>query len=294
LLALAVYVVAPQLGDFRSSWQLLRQPHLGWVAAAVSLTLATYLAAALTYCFLSFKPLPYATTVLVQFAAMFVNRLLPGGIGALGANYAYLRKRYNRLQAGSLVAMNNLLGMIGHGLWLIILVVFSSVAFLPAYHRSADNAFKVALIVLLSIIAAALFLRWPKLKTRLSAVIMQLAEYRREGWRLPAAVSSSMALTIANVLALGACALALDVHLPLTSIFLIFTFGVGAGAATPTPGGLGGFEAGLAAGFVAYRISSPTALAIALLYRLISYWLPLVLGAVAFIVCEKRGLFQSD
>jgi uncharacterized protein (TIRG00374 family) len=82
--------------------------------------------------------------------------------------------------------------------------------------------------------------------------------------------------------------LALGIHLSFVPTLLILTFGVGAGAATPTPGGLGGFEAGLVGGFVAYDVNASAALAIALLYRLISYWLTLLIGAGAFIFCQRQ------
>jgi uncharacterized protein (TIRG00374 family) len=103
-----------------------------------------------------------------------------------------------------------------------------------------------------------------------------------------------MTLTLFNVLCLLCCLSALGIHLPFVIVLLVFSFGVGAGAATPTPGGLGGFEAGLTAGFVAYHVGSSSALAAALLYRLISYWLPLIFGAVAFTICQKQKLLEQQ
>jgi len=52
-------------------------------------------------------------------------------------------------------------------------------------------------------------------------------------------------------------------------------------------GGLGGAEAGLTAGFVAYGLTSNRALAVTLLYRLLTYWLALVIGALAFSVARR-------
>ena len=103
-----------------------------------------------------------------------------------------------------------------------------------------------------------------------------------------------MSLTACNVLCLWASAAAAGIHLPLAALFIIFTFGISLGTATPTPGGLGGFEAGLFAGLVAYHVPSGPALAIALLYRLISYWLVLVIGAIAFTVGQRQGLFDKS
>src|SRR5438128_357164 len=86
---LALYVLIPQIGAFKASWHVLSRPVASWTLLAVLMTALTYLAAAGTYCLLAFQPLRYGKTALIQLAAMFINRLLPGGVGALGANYAY-------------------------------------------------------------------------------------------------------------------------------------------------------------------------------------------------------------
>jgi uncharacterized membrane protein YbhN (UPF0104 family) len=296
VLLLALYVLLPQFGGFQSSWHLLRRPVPSWTAAAVGLTVLTYLAAAVTYCLLAFRPLAYGRVVLVQLAAMFINRLLPGGIGALGANYAYLRRaRHSPSQAAGVVAVNNLFGALGHGLLVAgTLAVFpGSMAIPPGHSRSAG--FVVRLSVGLAVLLAILVLVFGRQKfaSKAAEVRAQLLSYRRRPWRLPAALLSSMLLTLCNVLCLACCALALGVHLPFAAILLVFSFGIGAGTVTPTPGGLGGFEAALAAGFIAYHVAGPAALAAALLYRLVSYWLPLPAGAAAFIICQKRQLFSA-
>jgi uncharacterized protein (TIRG00374 family) len=72
------------------------------------------------------------------------------------------------------------------------------------------------------------------------------------------------------------------------AVFLVFTFGIALGTATPTPGGLGGIEAGLVAGLIIYHVDSATALATVLLYRLLSYWLPLLVGAAALVYSQRQ------
>lgn len=285
----------PQFGDFKASWHLLRHPVPAWTALAILLTGATYLAGAATYCLLAFRPLRYGRTVLVQFAAMFVNRLLPAGIGAVGTNYAYLRReRHTSVQAATVTVVNNIFGGLGHGLLVTVsLLLFSS----QVVSRPMDNgenwnwiALALAAAIVLGVVGSLIAAK-SKTKRKLAEIRDQLLSYRRRLWHLPAALLSSMALTTLNVLCLLCCALALGIDLPFTATLLILTFGVGAGAATPTPGGLGGFEAGLVAGFAAYGVDGSAALAAALLYRLVSYWLPLAVGAPAFIIGQKRKLF---
>jgi len=295
VIAAAIYVLLPQIGGFRSSWQLLQHPDAGYTALAVALTFGTYVAGSGTYHFLAFRRLRYRRTLLVQLAAMFINRLLPAGIGALGANYLYLRgQKHSAAQAVTVVGTNNLLGLTGH--WL---VVAATLALFPADAKlntgriaiAADVLLKIAVVSLTAVLIAGLVFGRKKVAKAFRDVKTQLANYRHRPFHLAAAQCTSILLTLCNVLCLVACLYALGIHLPFAAVLVVFTFGVSAGAAVPTPGGLGGFEAGLAAGFIAYGIDSGPALAAALLYRLVSYWLPLAAGLVAFIVCQKRGLF---
>lgn len=293
ILVLVLYAVLPQLGIFRSSWHLLKRPDLSWVALAICLTAMTYIAGALTYCLLALKPLRYSIMLVVQLAAMFVNRLLPGGVGALGVNFAYLRRaRFSTAEATSLVAINNLLGVIGHSLLIggaLLLTADQADRITPSF-GNLGLAFKILIGVTLAVLAVLLFVGRHRVRGFLHNVGLQLASYKQRPWRLGGALLSSMLLTTANVLCLACSALALGVHLPFVAILLIFSFGVSAGAATPTPGGLGGFEAGLVGGLATYNVSSAEALAVALLYRLISYWLPLIVGAIAFAGVQRRLL----
>jgi uncharacterized protein (TIRG00374 family) len=294
---LALYVVIPQIGSFRSSWEQLSHLQIVWAIMAIGLTCYSYLAAAGTYYYLAFKPLKYAQLVLIEVAAMFINRLLPAGIGALSTNYSYLRRRgHSQAQSATMIAANNLIGIMGH--LLVIVIALVSAAGQIKFHHFWQSWSLEHLTIVAILLSAGLGLVWWKFgRHRLRQAVLSLRQplitYRKHPLKLLGALLTSISLTVGNVLCLAACAYALSVHLPFVAVLLIFSLGVGAGTVTPTPGGLGGFEAGLFAGFVAYGVASPTALALALLYRLISYWLPLVLGALAFLVAQRQKLFSA-
>jgi uncharacterized protein (TIRG00374 family) len=76
-------------------------------------------------------------------------------------------------------------------------------------------------------------------------------------------------------------------------VFIVFTLGVAVGTATPTPGGIGGAEAALTAGFLAQDVSAPLALAAALLYRFTSFWVGLAVGAGAALVVLSRRMLKT-
>jgi uncharacterized protein (TIRG00374 family) len=55
-----------------------------------------------------------------------------------------------------------------------------------------------------------------------------------------------------------------------------------------TPGGLGFVEAGLTGTLVLAGVEAPEAVVAALLYRLVSFWLPMPAGLAAFILFRRR------
>lgn len=291
--AIVFYIVIPQLGNFRDSLPLAKNAQFGLLIISFLFTCLSYVTAAGNYWFLAVRPLAYLRTLIIQLAGMFVNRLLPAGIGSISVNYLNLRRSgHTGAQAASVVAANNSLGIVGNllllaGLWLPL---HDNLPPLTFNHINNTVLVIAAVTVLAVVLWLIFFTRYrDQLARNIRSFWRQLLAYRHRKSRLMAALFCSIGLTMANVLSLWFCVLAMHVSLPFIAVLIIFSFGIALGAATPTPGGLGGVEAGLVAGLVAYDVSSAAALAIVLVYRLISYWLPLTGGAVALVFSQQRG-----
>lgn len=293
LFVLLAYVVLPQISVFRRSWPALNVVRWPWVLLALAAMLITFAASAAVYCLLAWRRLSFGRTLLVELAANFANRLLPAGIGNLGANYAYLRhSRHTRPEALSVLAVNNGLGFVGHLLLFASLILTGQS--IGRLHISLPTV-RGSWAVFGGLCVAAWLLWWLRRRTAklLGGFISRLLAYRRRPNALLLALVGSVAITGGNILALWYSALSLHISLGLLPLLLIFTVAVTAGTVTPTPGGLGGFEAGLVAGFIAYQVADSRALAIVLIYRLINFWLPFAAGAAAFAVANRRGYFSS-
>ena len=297
LVLVAIYVIVPQLGIFQHSLSLAQRAQPKFVLVALAASLVSYLFAALTYYLLAIKPLRYRPTLLIQVASMFTNRLLPAGLGSMGANFLYLRQAgHNSSQAVSVVGLNNVLGLLGHA-WLVgllLVLVPSARQAIPAGHVAANTVIMIVAVTVGLLLTLTLA---PKLRQRLAggatAVAGNVWRYRRRPGRLLAALTSSTALTISNLMCLWFSALAVGVHVGLVAILLVFTFGIALGSVAPTPGGLGGVEAGLVAGLIAYHVPANQALAAVLIFRLINYWFSFLLGAGAFVLAQRRGYLQK-
>jgi len=295
-LAVVIYAVVPQLGSFRNSLGIIQ--HATWqpLLLAITLTATSYLAAAGTYCWLAFHRLLYGRTVLLQLASMFVNRILPGGSGAVGVNYLYLRRaKHTAAEAAAVVAANNLLGLVGHVLaFSSLLVLFHQ--HLPAMQRGVHTRWLVLVwlgcgLLLVGVLSVQKWRRW--LSRSAGALLRQLASYRQRPLALLAALGTSMLVTLTTVGSLYWALVAVGIHLSFVTVMIVFSIGLSIGTATPSPGGLGGQEAGLVTGLLAYHVAAPAALGAVLLYRLISYWLSLIVGAGAFGVVQQRHLLKT-
>jgi uncharacterized protein (TIRG00374 family) len=79
---------------------------------------------------------------------------------------------------------------------------------------------------------------------------------------------------------------------PITVILMGYLIGQ-LGGLLPLPGGLGGIDGGLIGTLIVYGAPVAATAAAVLVYRVILFWLPLLMGAVAFISL-RRGLNRPD
>ena len=79
---------------------------------------------------------------------------------------------------------------------------------------------------------------------------------------------------------------------PVTVILLGYLIGQ-LGGLLPLPGGLGGIDGGLIGTLIVYGTPVATTAAAVLVYRVILFWLPLIVGGVAF-ASLRRGLNRPD
>ena len=75
----------------------------------------------------------------------------------------------------------------------------------------------------------------------------------------------------------------------IASIGVVFLVGSAISSAAPTPGGIGAVEAALIAGLTAVGIEREVAVPAVFLYRITTFWLPILPGWIAFVLLQRRG-----
>jgi uncharacterized membrane protein YbhN (UPF0104 family)/predicted alpha/beta hydrolase family esterase len=136
----------------------------------------------------------------------------------------------------------------------------------------------------------ARLMRWPatdpKLTVRAWADRFGALRLPPSMWALATGDALVNWLTDAAVLAVSIAAVGADV--PWHYLLLVYAAGIGAQSLSLTPGGLGITEGAISAALVASGLNIRQAVAAAVLYRLVSFWLKAAIGWLILLVLQAR------
>lgn len=294
VLLLAALAIVPQVSQISEGISALKHAEIGWLIIGQLCIFGVVLSAAQTYRALAFRPLRTQDISIAHIAGMFVNRLLPAGLGGMGlyVRFLYLKK-HTPAQASVVVVVNNLLTSAGHMILLLVAAIFGDIL-LPSFKVSLTAIYLGIIAVLGLFVLFYIFRSFMPFykKIQLFAVSTRKAvfSYKHRPTALLKGLYFGMMNTTFHVLSMYASMQAFSVDLSMAVALVVLTSGVALATATPTPGGILGAEAGAATALIAYGVDIPTAIAVAVSYRIISYWLPLLPGAAAFIYMQKKNL----
>jgi glycosyltransferase 2 family protein len=274
----------------------LGQANPGWLAVAVLASAMTYLGAAIGLAAFIPRQLSIWRGFFVQVSTAFVGVAMPPTVGHVAVNARYLhRQKVDEGTIAAAVTVSQLVNVVTTVLLLIVLGVLTG---------SGLSKFKIApggdVLIGLAVIAAAVIavLAVPQTRKKVAGTVWP---HLREIWpRLLDAVSHPLRLAIgagANLLLSAAYTLALiaalwsvGAHPAILAVAVVFLAGNTVGSATPTPGGLGGVEAVLAAGLTAIGVPAHQAIPAVLLFRMATFWLPIPVGWISYLVLQRRGV----
>jgi uncharacterized membrane protein YbhN (UPF0104 family) len=281
----AFYYLLPKLAQVGSSWHALGSAHWIWLPVVIAFSALTYLASAISLLGSVTVRLPFWPTVLTQGASSFINRVSPANVGGMALNVRYLQKTGIEPPTGAAaVGVNALAGAIVHAILLVI--------FLSLTGRGLAQVFKlpsgIKLLVILAILAALVGLIMATRQGRRFAVRRLLPSARsslaslwrvaRSPLRLALLFGGSALVTLAYIGGLVASVAAFGASASIAQIGAVYLVASFIAAASPTPGGLGAIEAATIAGLTGVGIPSGPAVSAVLVYRLATYWLPVLPG----------------
>jgi undecaprenyl-diphosphatase len=262
-----------------------------WVVAIAAVAAATYVMAAMCTIGSATVALRLRRTVLVQLASTFVNRFVPGGVGGAVLNVRYLeRSGARRSEAVASNAMNAASGFVVHLALLAALVPF--IGGTPRDIDPPDNsALLIAVLVALTSAGAVVWARWiPRhWKAELRTVRRAASTVVLRPARAALVIGGSAGITIGHGVALWFALQAVRAPLPITSVMAVYLVSAALGSISPTPGGLGAFELALVTALARTGEPAVAAAAGVLIYRFVTYWMPIAPGFVALRWLRRRN-----
>ena len=293
--AIALYVLIPQLADAAGFLDELSNANWGWVAVVAVGSALTYLGAGLGMVGAVPMRLPLLSMTMAQVASSFSNRITPAKVGGMATNVRYLQKQDIPLPvAASAVGLNTVAGLLVHiGLLVLFGVIASQSVDVPL-----PDARTTFLIVAGIILLSGLLMLLPigrKLITRylvpaISAGASAIATIAKTPSKLVALFTGSAIITLSYTAAMLASLAAFGVDdVSIASAVVVYLAGAAVASAAPTPGGIGATEAALVAGYTAIGVDGTVAFAAVLLFRLMTFWLPILPGWLALVRLQRTG-----
>jgi glycosyltransferase 2 family protein len=287
----AGYLLLGQLGRV-SLLSTLRAADWRWAALALVLSGVTYLGAAWSLSGYVPGRLRFGPLVLAQLAGSFVTLVTPAAVGGAALNIRYLQRR--KIPAAVAAASVGLSQVVAFVLHLLLLVVFAAITGSQAHSLQPPTwvYFVIAGLILIVLTVVAIPAGRRLLRARLAPVLGQvvprLLAVMQQPRKLAEGIGGALLLTGAYILCLDACIRALGGSVPLASTAVVYLTGAALGSAVPTPGGLGAVEAALSAALTAAGLPGATAVSAVLLFRTITFWLPVPAGWGAFNYLERH------
>ena len=127
-----------------------------------------------------------------------------------------------------------------------------------------------------------------RLSPMLGQVLPRLLEIAQQPGKLARGIGGTLLLSLFYIACLAVCVAAFSRSVPLTKIGLVYLTGSAIGSIMPTPGGLGAVEAALTAGLTAAGVPGAAAASAVLLFRLLTFWLPVPFGWGAMRYLERE------
>lgn len=301
LIVLALSRLIPQLGDFKEVLQLKNQVNYWYVLAAILTQFVQYMGDAwLSQVLLSIVKTKMTIANAFRIAALnvFAAHMLPvGEAGGMAAAYHFYRKL--GVTTDKFIFLSICWGFLTH--FVLLSLFFISFLLIPDIPIDIHLSFAM-IVVLVFILVGCVILFTKKSTVKLfvkrylgkydwareaAAFIRNWKTYRNLMINKPGHVFLAVLATTmyyaANVATLGFSFLAFGQMPSVPLLTFAFTASLIIGRLTLAPAGVGTAEATLILIFLQAGVEAHVAVAATLVFRLISFWLPIPFGAASYI-----------
>ncbi len=288
-LGLAVYFLVPQLADLPGIIDQISEAHWGWAPLVVLFSATTYVGAAMALEGAVPQRIPGGPLLMASVGSSFASKLAPAGLGGMALNVRFLQKQgVDRAVAVSAVGLNTVAGVVAHLLLILVFLVWAGREAFGGLSLPDPKWFVIGLGIALAMVVLGLVIA-PVRRMMLSRLVPVLRKafdgistVLRTPGKLALLIGGSIALTFSYICTLYFSTEAFGGGIPFAALGAVYLVGSAVAQAAPTPGGLGAVEAALIGGMVAAGLDNTVAVPAVFLYRLATFWLPILPGWIAF------------
>jgi glycosyltransferase 2 family protein len=285
----AVYFLIHQLSDVQLLAQQVRHADWRWLPAILAMSVLSYVAATMSAIGSVPDRLPPWPTFVAQVGASFVNWVTPAKVGglALGARFME-RQGVHAAVAVTGAGINAAAGAVMHVALLGIFAVAVGVRGLGGVHTPSPRTLLwvglgiLAVSGLVAAVPAGRRLVYRHVVPSLERAFHGIRKLAVHPGKLALLFGGSALVTLSYALGLVYCVEAFGGGLPVAAIVAAYLVGAAIAQAAPTPGGIGAVEAALIAALTAAGLDKETAVPAVFLFRLATFWLPILPGWLAF------------
>jgi uncharacterized membrane protein YbhN (UPF0104 family) len=181
------------------------------------------------------------------------------------------------------------------GLHLTLLAIFAALAgtlhntdIRPPDWTYIALAVLVGAVLIVLAVPAGRRLLLSRVASTASQAIPRLLVVAQQPAQLAKGIGGALLVTAAYIGCLAVSVHAFGGSLPIVAVAVVYLTGNAIGSAVPTPGGIGAVEAALSAGLTAAGLPGAVALSSVLLFRTVTFWLPVPVGWVALNYMQRH------
>jgi uncharacterized membrane protein YbhN (UPF0104 family) len=309
LIALVAYAVISALANVGLANLIdeFKAADLGWLAAALALSPVVPMVHAFATLGASFRPLRYGPVLMLEYAIQFIKLAVPSSAARLALDVRFFGR--NGIDAGAALSIGVIASVCGFVVQVLLIVVVSlsglasldlggsgATATPSTSGSSASGGHRLLILTaVLVVLGVIVTLAVPKFRT---AVTQAVPRYRamlhtqassaatalrvlRSPPKVGLIMAGNLGAQLLQAVILGLCLRAFGYHATLAELILVNTIADLFAGFMPVPGGMGAAEAAYTAGLAALGVPSAPAMSTAIAFRMVTYYLPPIWGAIA-------------
>jgi uncharacterized membrane protein YbhN (UPF0104 family) len=292
-LGFAVHLLLPRVDELPRAVEQVKGGSPWWLLAALCVAILPKLGGAISMIGSIGTDLPFRPTFEVQVAAGFTSLFAPQGVGLAAINAQYVERRgEDRTVAVTASGLNSVAGFAAHVLSMLVAIALIGPQIIqhlrtpPRWWLLAGGAgFALVLGMAVWTPLGRKWLWGPAL--RAGAALWSTV---RRPKRTAQLLGGSLLVTISNAFTLALALKAFGHSASLIDVVSVYLVAAAVAAIAPTPGALGALEAALIAGLTAVGVDAGTAVGGVLVFRLLTFWLPIAPGVWALRDLRRRGI----